>query len=138
MPAADEGRGGGLMPRGNGGYAAANVTVSEMGPLPAVLTRPGLGEKMGHDQELEPDEGYEEWVPEVELDAGDLANALEAIRRSATLHWLGRAFEPVHMLGIADLATRALTGKAVPAPYDLRSVMERSRWVRDAMELHGE
>lgn len=27
-----------------GGYAAGNVTVSEMGPLPEVLTRPGLGQ----------------------------------------------------------------------------------------------
>lgn len=90
---------------------------------------------MSHDQELEPDDGYEEWVPEVELEVDDLANALETIRRSATLHWLGRAFEPVHMLGIADLATRALTGEAVPAPYDLRSVMGRSKWVREATEL---
>jgi hypothetical protein len=28
-----------------GGYMAADVTVSEMGPLPEVLTRPGLGQR---------------------------------------------------------------------------------------------
>jgi hypothetical protein len=32
-------------PAAHGGYMAANVTVSEMGPLPDVLTRPGLGRR---------------------------------------------------------------------------------------------
>lgn len=85
----------------------------------------------------EVDEEFEHWSPDRYLDPADLANALETIRRAAVIHWLGQAFEPRHMLGIADLATKALTGEAVSAPYDLQSVL-RSERVKRMTELWEE
>lgn len=78
----------------------------------------------------EPDEPVY-WQPDTELNPLDLAYALETIRRASLLHYLGGAFEPRHMAGIADLATKALNG----ALRDLRSVMRRSEQFRKMTEL---
>lgn len=49
----------------------------------------------------------------VDLTVENLANALEAIRRAAWIHWLGGAFNPEHMHGIAAYAAQALCGEPI-------------------------
>lgn len=53
----------------------------------------------------------------------NLRNALEHIRLAASIHYLGQAFDPEHMRGVANLAARALEGEDVPPlpdPEDVR------------------
>jgi hypothetical protein len=50
--------------------------------------------------------------------ATNLGNALEVIRFSATIHYLGGAFDPEHMRSLANLASDALNGDPIPAPPD--------------------
>lgn len=92
---------------------------------------------MSHDQGVEPDEVEEPvyWVPTMEAEALDLAYALEHIRRAALIHFLGGAFDPRHMLRIADLATKALNGEAVGAPYDVVWTMAHSPMIKKMGEL---
>ncbi len=44
----------------------------------------------------------------------NLLNALEQIRRIATLHYLGGAFDPDHMRTLANIAVDALNGRDIP------------------------
>lgn len=41
-------------------------------------------------------------------------NALDQIRRIASLHYLGGAFDPEHMRTLANIATDALNGREIP------------------------
>lgn len=44
----------------------------------------------------------------------NLFNALEQIRRIASLHYLGGAFDPEHMRTLANIAADALNGRDIP------------------------
>jgi hypothetical protein len=72
------------------------------------------------------------------LTVDNLRNALEHIRVAAALHHWGGAFDPEHMLGIANLATRALIGEAIeplPDPEEIRAnAAGWSNW----MEAHSD
>ena len=58
-------------------------------------------------------------------------NALAWIHHLASIHYMGGAFEPEHMRGIANLALEALHGKEMP---DFDTAMAKAREsARDAL-----
>jgi hypothetical protein len=57
-------------------------------------------------------------------DGGRCRNALAWVRHVAGLHYLGGAFNPEHMRDLANTATAALQGKALP---DYAQAMEEGR-----------
>lgn len=67
--------------------------------------------------------------PQPDLTVDNLRNALEHIRIAAALHHWGGAFDPEHMLAIANLASRALLGEDVPPMPDPEEIhAERLAW----------
>lgn len=59
-------------------------------------------------------------------DVENLRNALEHIRIAALLHYVGQAFDPEHMRGIANIATNALNGVAIPPMPDPEEIRTRA------------
>jgi hypothetical protein len=70
--------------------------------------------------------------PQLELD--NLRNALDHIRSAASLHYLGAAFEPEHMRGIANLCIDALNGEDIPPMPDLHEIRARAAAFAEGLE----
>lgn len=62
-------------------------------------------------------------------DTANLRNALDLIYRLASLHYIGGAFDPEHMRGLANIAADALAGKTVPPPPE-----RDEKWVQAVSE----
>jgi len=62
----------------------------------------------------------------VSLTMENLANALEAIRRAAWIHWSGGAFEPGHMYDIANHAAQALCGEPMESLTPLSTIYKEA------------
>lgn len=53
-------------------------------------------------------------------------SVLHWIHQTATMHWLGDAFDPVHMRNLADLAATAIRGEPIMS-YEEAMVEARER-----------
>lgn len=83
------------------------------------------------------EEFYERKIADLSVRVDTLYNALDWIRMAASLHYLGGAFEPDHMRGIANLAIDALEGQKVIDPLpdneDLRE--SAAKWWQENKDL---
>jgi hypothetical protein len=75
------------------------------------------------DEEEDEEEAEEEVDVEVDNETYFLS-ALQWIRYFATMHWLGDAFDPIHMRQIANFASAAIRGEAI-SDYDQATARAR-------------
>lgn len=68
----------------------------------------------------------DDFVQELYDRISDLENALKWIHYIAALHYMGAAFQPVHMKTLANLAADALNGEQVALP-NYEQAMERAK-----------
>lgn len=98
----------------DGAWAARNAAKAERDAALAALAEARKSAASVTEIEME----------DLELTGAHLFNALQWIRQEATLHYLGDAFDPIHMRTIANMAIAALRGEPFP---DYEEAMARAR-----------